>query len=92
MKLTKDEAWILSACISEHKYELTRQYAKTKGDALLHIDALEDLEKRLEAFSKDQRRTGRRSIDGFRHALERFIQLFKNKSPKDYARSDDSGL
>jgi len=68
MRLTKDEARILAAAISEYKYEIVEE---TMRD-LRCMDKLNDLEERLEAYGKDRRRTGRSSQNDWSDLIKRF--------------------
>jgi len=74
MRITKDEARILSACLESHKYDLANLIGRTKDEALNAIEALETLEEKLDVCGKDQRRKGRRSIDTLSEVLKRFIK------------------
>ena len=74
MKLTKDEAAILCQALYEQKYELNERivdYAKSLG--ISSFSKFEDLEKKLSDFSRDKRRTGRKSLNSFNDILKRFI-------------------
>jgi hypothetical protein len=79
MKLTKDEARILAVALGEAKYDITNSHSHTKEQAHDHIDAFEDLQKRLDEFSKDYRRTGRRSRDEFSDCVKRFLNAYFKK-------------
>jgi hypothetical protein len=68
MKLTKDEARILSAAIGDFKYRIVEE---TMRD-LRCMDKLNDLEERLEEFGKDKRRTGRTSQNDWSDLIKRF--------------------
>jgi hypothetical protein len=74
MRITKDEARILSAALESHKYDLAQMISRSKDEALNAIEALETLEIKLEAIGKDQRRKGRRSHDVLTEVLKRFIK------------------
>lgn len=67
MRLTKDEARILSEALRIAKYEMV---------TLSHnvFDKLEALEEKLSEHGKDQRRTGRMSQDDFNDCLRRFVK------------------
>ena len=73
MKITKDEARILSSAINDYKFRL-----KSDSDSFDLFDALETLEIKLEKFGKDKRRTGRTSQDSFSDLLKRYVK--NNKS------------
>lgn len=68
MKLTKDEARILSAAVGDFKFRSTQSGYVPEG----LFNKLEDLENRLENLGKDKRRTGRTSQDDFNDLLKRF--------------------
>lgn len=68
MKLTKDEARILAAAISDFKYRIVEE---TMRD-LRCMDKLNELEDRLEEFGKDKRRTGRTSQNDWSDLIKRF--------------------
>lgn len=72
MKITKDEARILSIILADAKYDL----AEKKHIENL-FDALTDLENRLEESGKDKRRYGRRTLNDFSDCLKRIAK--KNK-------------
>jgi hypothetical protein len=65
MHITKDEARILAAAITEFKYENVRPE---------FYEALTILEEKLRTGSKDQRRTGRTSQDDWADMLKRYTQ------------------
>lgn len=65
MKLTKDEARILSEAMKIAKHELNTLSFKV-------FDKFTELENNLEVFGKDKRRTGRTSQDDFNDCLKRF--------------------
>lgn len=73
MKITKDEARILAAALSEEKYDLVHVFNKTVSEPLFL--KLESLEKRLEEFGKDNRRVGRTSQDAFTDCLKRYSNI-----------------
>lgn len=67
MKLTKDEARILGEVLRDGKYDIN------KSEVPISImDKFVDLENRLLEFGKDNRRTGRTSMDSFTDCLKRF--------------------
>ena len=74
MKLTRDEARLLSLALSEYKYDLLDKHRNLTTLS----DKLQDLEKRLEDAGKDQRRNGRTTQDDFTDMLKRFA---KNNKP-----------
>ena len=74
MRITKDEARILSAALEGQKYDLMEIIARTKEESLHTIEALETLEIKLEAVGKDERRKGRKSKDKLSDVLKRFVQ------------------
>lgn len=73
MKLTKDEARVLSAAVGDFKFRSTLNDSSPEG----LFNKLEDLENRLEKFGKDKRRTGRTSQDDYNDLLKRLSR--KNK-------------
>jgi len=70
MRITKDEAVILSHCLSEMKYVL----AENHNDLPKLFHALLYLEHRIDAECEDKRRQGRTSQNDFRDILLRFIK------------------
>lgn len=67
MRINKDEARILAAGVEEIKW----------GSSAIHenlFDRLEELQKKLEAFGKDERRTGRTSQDDYSDCLKRYAE------------------
>ena len=72
MNITKDEARILGEALAEAKYELLPSINKETD--LKVITALTKLEERLLEEGKDQRRTGRTSLDDFSDCLKRFVK------------------
>ena len=79
MKLTKDECRILFACIYDNKYNLVNDL--TKEDAINTIEALTDLERRLNKSCEDGRRNGRTSQNTFNDTLKRFVKSISNDQP-----------
>jgi hypothetical protein len=75
MNITADEARILSAVLVDGKYDLTK-YA-TKHSGVESMQALEELEIKLRTGSKDMRRNGRKSSNGFSDCLNRFVSKHK---------------
>lgn len=74
MKLTKDEAAVLCQALNIAKYELNEKvldHARSLG--ISSMRAFDDLETRLNDFSNDKRRTGRKSQNSFTDILKRFI-------------------
>ncbi len=67
MKLTKDEARILSEVLSEGKYEMVKDYNNFN-----FMEKLEDLQNKLYEFGKDRRRTGRTSQNDWYDLVTRF--------------------
>lgn len=71
MKITKDEARILAAALREEKYAINHR-------SITHLfDKLEDLGGRLEQFSEDKRRNGRKSLNDFNDCLKRYAATKK---------------
>lgn len=73
MRLTKDESRILAESLEEFKYTLVQEYKN-----LRLMDRLNELQDRLEYFGKDNRRTGRTSMDEWHHMIKRFTNFKKN--------------
>ena len=67
MNINKDEAAILSAAISEFKFQLSE-----KKNISGLFDNLVKLENKLESYSKDSRRFGRTSQNDWSDVLKRF--------------------
>lgn len=67
MKLTKDEARILSEALKTAKFEWTSL-------SLAWFDALTELEQRLQLYGQDKRRAGRTSQDSWSDLLKRFCK------------------
>jgi hypothetical protein len=68
MKLNKDEARILSVALNDFKFRIDRNDL----DGL--FDKLDNLENKLSAFGKDERRTGRTSQNDWVDLLKRFAK------------------
>ena len=75
MNITKDEARILSELITDGKYDLSRSGTKHTGGET--IQALEQLEKKLQQAGKDLRRNGRKSDNSFTDCMNRFVNKYK---------------
>ena len=82
MKLTKDEARILTNTLQQQKYDFYHN-AETKEETLERSKAIDDLEKRLKFFSQDERRIGRISQDDWSDMMKRFVKKHKTKILKD---------
>ncbi len=65
--MTKDESRILAQCVEIAKFEF--HHLPPGG-----FDKLTDLQKKLENFGKDKRRTGRTSLDNFSDVMKRFTK------------------
>lgn len=65
MKITKDEAYILSVCLNEAKYDLIDH-----GHNIML--AMDILQQRLEEYSKDERRKGRKSMNSHADKIKRY--------------------
>ena len=76
MKITKDEARLLSEALHESKYDLVSTLYK-KEDKIEAITAIEFLEKKLKHFGQDNRRTGRTSLNDYTDLLKRIINKHK---------------
>jgi hypothetical protein len=74
MKLTKDESRILAILANEAKYNLNNRHSVPGL-----IDALTTLENKLFEAGKDQRRTGRTSLNDFTDCLKRFVKNNKEE-------------
>jgi hypothetical protein len=70
MNLTKDEARILASAMEIAKYEFNH----LPDGAFSKLSALE---KKLEIFGKDQRRTGRTTQDDYSDCLKRFSKAVR---------------
>jgi len=71
MKLTKDEARILSEALRAGKYDLLE--SGTKFDPNTTVKALTKLEERLVIAGRDERRFGRKSMNDFHNCINRFV-------------------
>ncbi len=71
MKLTKDEARILSEALKAGKYDLLN--CGTKFDPNTTVKALTKLEERLAVAGRDERRFGRKSLNSFHNCMNRFV-------------------
>lgn len=79
VKISKDEARILSAALWAVKYDWLND-APTKEVAKARLAAFETLEKKLDEQGKDQRRTGRTSgLDDLSDVIKRFVNKHLNK-------------
>lgn len=78
MKLTKDEARILSEILGRAKYEFVHG---PYGRENLY-DALTKLEYKLDEACKDERRKGRTSMNDFTDCLKRFVAQYQNRTSK----------
>ena len=74
MNITKDEASILSTALNEIMYEFTERISDSKEEANKNIQAFTNLSDRLDRFSNDGRRTGRKSLNSFTDVLKRFCR------------------
>jgi hypothetical protein len=75
MKLTKDEARILSALVEYGKYELVRDRPLSCQGLYIAIKVLEE---RLTKAGTDARRFGRTSQNNFTDCLVRFVKANNN--------------
>jgi hypothetical protein len=71
MKITKDEARILSQALKEGKYTMLE--CSTKFNPNTTVTALTKLEERLAVAGKDERRLGRKSFNDFNDCMNRFV-------------------
>jgi len=73
MNISKDEARILAAALSSAKYEIVdnvpARFPELRNQAYAK---LEELENKLDNFSFDKRRVGRRTFNEFSDLLKRF--------------------
>lgn len=74
MNISKDEAKILAAALEEAKYHFVDIIASDKEDANRKIEFFQALEKKLDDFSNDARRTGRTSQNSFSDVLRRYCK------------------
>lgn len=74
MKITKDEAAILYQCIYIAKYEINYPNNCKIFESFLI------LEKKLDSYSNDKRRTGRTSQNSFTDILKRYAKQVLNES------------
>jgi hypothetical protein len=68
MNISKDEARILAAAISDYKYQIVDDAPR----GLNLINPLTELEDKLNEFGKDNRRRGRTSQNDWSDLLKRF--------------------
>lgn len=81
IKLTRDEARLFSYFLTKFNYELNDDINwYTKEEASDCIKMLSSLNSKIEEVEKDNRRTGRKTQDGFVDMLRRLIK--KHKSTK----------
>lgn len=81
MKLTKDEARILSVLTDHYSVDLLHDCPFDDNKRKEAHDAVDELNRRLKDFSADQRRYGRTSMNDFWDCLKRII--FKHKLKTD---------
>jgi hypothetical protein len=74
MRITKDEARILGAALEGQKFDLAALISRSKEETMNALEGLETLEIKLEYIGKDERRKGKKSQDGIRDVLKRFIK------------------
>ena len=75
MKINKDEARILSAAFETEKYRFIEMISVSKEDANAKMKALNSFQKRIDDYSADRRRVGRRSQNSFTDTLKRYCKL-----------------
>ena len=75
MRITKDEARILSEAMSDYKYKVVEGNNSYKELGV--FNKLYDLQYKLELFGDDKRRLGRTSQDNFNDCLIRFTKTTK---------------
>ena len=83
MKLTKDEARILSNLLWDEKESLSEYVGEDKQQRIKAVNAFEDLSRRLKHFSYDERRIGRKSRNDFSDCLKRIVKRFENNLAKE---------
>ena len=83
MKLTKDEARILSDLLWEEKEQLSEHVGEDKQERIKAVNAFEDLSRRLKHFSYDERRIGRKSRNDFSDCLKRIVKRYENNLTKE---------
>lgn len=79
MRITKDEAYILSAALSEEIYNINDNVSanSSKAEANANFKAIEKLQIKLEEFSEDKRRKGRTSMNAYSDIIKRVINKYK---------------
>lgn len=75
MKITKDEAIILSWGIDSLTNSLVSRVCRTKEEALLVVKTLQGLEERLLSEGKDNRRIGRTSKNDGSNIIRRYCGI-----------------
>ena len=83
MKLTKDEARMLSDLLWDEKESLSEYVGDDKEERIKAVLAFEDLSRRLKHFSHDERRIGRKSRTTFSDCLKRIVKRFENNLTKE---------
>jgi len=68
IKINRDETRILAEALKHYKYEILASY---KIDSLYEV--LTDLENKLQAEGKDERRIGRTTQDSFADLIKRYV-------------------
>ena len=71
MRLTKDEARILTQALNEYKYNVVNEFNDFKELGV--FNKLHDLQYKLEMFGDDKRRYGRTSEDNLYDCFKRFV-------------------
>lgn len=84
LKISKDEARVLSDLISEYQadYSHTVYPNDSKEKRLELVNALESLANRLSEYGQDQRRQGRTSQNRYGDCIKRFIKTESDKKNK----------
>ncbi|OWY19876.1 hypothetical protein C7N43_25290 [Sphingobacteriales bacterium UPWRP_1] len=77
MNITKDEARILFFALEEIKHEYAEKIAANKNEQREALTAFEALANKLQTFSNDKRRTGRKSLNSFADTLKRVADSYK---------------
>ena len=83
MKLTKDEARMLSNLLWDEKESLSEYVGEDKQERIKAVNAFEDLSRRLKHFSYDERRIGRKSRNDFSDCLKRIVKRYENNLAKE---------
>lgn len=72
MNITKDEARIISIALADYKYSVAEK-APTRELANKVVTAFTRFEQKLDEFSRDERRNGRKSRNDYADCISRFV-------------------